>query len=609
MIKKVIPVVFRETAKKFAAKNSLGKKYPGSEKFTFITFQELEQNVAYFASALLELGIKPGDKIALMSENSPEWVITDLGVISLGAWDVPVYPSITHLQLEYILNDCGVKGIMVSNDIHYQKVVKLFDKVPGLEFIIYVEPVTVVAHPGVKSYSFEEISEIGKNSYEKNKQAILTGIDNLKSEDICTIIYTSGTTGQPKGVMLSHRNCLESVEVNLKAFSASENEVELSFLPLCHIFERVVYYLAIVCTGGSVAYAENIDSIAKNMLEVRPTLIVSVPRIYEKIYNRVMDGVKSSPPWRQKIFNWALRTGKEYFEAKRYEKNSPLLLEIEYKIAGKLVFNKIKDKTGGNIRVMLSGGAPLAKEIVDFFAWTGMPIYEGYGLTEAPGVSFNMPGNFKPGTIGKPLPGVDIKIAEDGEILARGPNIMKGYYNNQVATAEAIDPDGWFHTGDIGELDNENYLKITDRKKEIIVMSNGKNVAPQPVENLLKASKYIEQAVIIGDNRKFISALLVPNFENLGSKAKELGIEAIEREALCKNAKIKDFYQAEINKACGDKIAPFEQVKKFSLLNCEFSQNNDELTPTLKVKRRIIDKIYKDLIESMYESAAISPQS
>lgn len=604
MSKLIVPEIFRETAKKYYEKKALGKKDPSTGEYKYITYKELEERANKFSSAMLNLGVQVGDRIALMSENSPEWVITDLGVISAGAADVPVYPTLTPPQLEYILNNCGAKGIIVSNDIHYQKVVKLFKSLPTLEFVVHVDNVSKVENEKIKTLSFDELLTLGGENLDKNIPEIDTRISELNEDQLCSIIYTSGTTGDPKGVMLTHKNFMSNASEAAKIILVEgEDDLELSFLPLSHSLERIVYYALVVCSGKMVAYAESLDTITKNLLEIHPTALISVPRIYEKIYSKVMDGIYSAPPLRQKIFHWAIKVGKEHYEATKYGKGLSFVLEMEHKLAEKLVYNKIKAKTGGNLKTLVSGGAPLMKEIAEFFTYIGMPILEGYGLTESsPVISFNRPNNFKFGTVGQALPGVDIKIADDGEILAKGPNIMAGYYNNPQATAETITGDGWLCTGDIGEFDSENFLKITDRKKEIIVMSNGKNVAPQPIENLLKTSKYIEQIALIGDNRKYISALIVPNFENLFIKAGELGISTKEKADLCKDKKIIDFMKTEIELVSSDKIARFEQIKKFALISLEFSLEKNEITPTLKLKRKVINQNYKSEIESLYES-------
>ena len=595
MSRLVISEVFRETAKKNKDKQSLGKKDESGE-FKYISYKELEEKVEFFASAMIEKGLKPNDKLALMSENSPEWVMTDLGAMYSNVLNVPVYPTLTYPQLEYILNNCGARAIVVSNNTHYQKVVKLFDSVPSLEFVVYVDKIEKVEHAKVKTISFEELIKLGKDNLEKNIAEINKRIAETKEDDVCSIIYTSGTTGDPKGVMLTNKNFMSNSMESAILLLPKVNCLELSFLPLSHVLERVVYYAVIVVSGQTVAYAESIEAISKNLQELKPNILVSVPRIYEKIYNKVMEGVNASPPLKQKIFKWALKVGKEYYEANKYGHGLSFFLEMEHKMADKLVFSKIREKTGGNIEVLVSGGAPLMKELAEFFAYIGLPIQEGYGLTEtSPVISFNRKTNIKFGTVGQLIPDVSVKIAEDGEILAKGPNIMLGYYNNQVATDEAIDKDGWFHTGDIGVLDSENFLKITDRKKEILVMSNGKNVAPQPIENLLKTSVYIEQVAIIGDNKKYISALIVANFDELRRKS---GVSAGSNEELVKNQVVIDFIKKEVTTITKDKLAQFESIKKFVLLPNEFTLEKNEITPTLKLKRKVISQNFSDEIQS-----------
>lgn len=602
MTKLVISSIFRETAKKHKDKDSLGKK-DVSGNYDFITYQKLEEQVLHFASALIKTGMKPKEKLALMSENSPEWVTTDLGTMYAQTLNVPIYPTLTSSQLEYILNNCAAKGILVSNDQHYQKVEKIFDSVPSLEFVIHVGHVKKVDHSKIKLYSFDEFLKLGQESLKENTKEIDKRIEDTQEDDVCSIIYTSGTTGDPKGVMLTNKNfmsnALESAKLILPPKMAP---LELSFLPLSHVLERVVYYAIVLIAGGKVAYAESIEAISKNLLEVKPNVLVSVPRIYEKIYNKVIDGVNSSTPLKQKIFKWALKVGKEYYEANKYGHGLSFVLEMEYKLADKLVFSTIKSKTGGNIEIMASGGAPLMKELAEFFAYIGMPIQEGYGLTEtSPVISFNRKSNIKFGTVGQLIPDVSVKIADDGEILAKGPNIMVGYYNNPKATSEVINDEGWFHTGDIGELDSENFLKITDRKKELLVMSNGKNVAPQPIENLLKTSPYIEQVAVIGDNKKYISALIVPNYKELEKKVKSFGAKIDTLKELCEDTNTINFMKKEITSITRDKLARFEEIKKFTLLPHEFTQEKNEITPTLKLKRKVINTNFKDEITSMYE--------
>jgi long-chain acyl-CoA synthetase len=600
-----IPLKFKETVNKVGERKALGAKNRLKKEYEYLSFSDLANRVNEFSSAMLELGVKSGDKIAIMAENSPEWVISDLGILSAGALDVPVYTTLTYLQLEYILDNCGAKGIVVSNNTHYQKVIKLFDVLPALEFIIYVDELAPEKHSRVKSISFGDLLAEGKKNLEKNLPVMENRIASIDEDDICSIIYTSGTTGSPKGVMLSHKNFLsnatESARILIGPDMDGKEILELSFLPLSHVLERCLYYGITVITGGTIAYAESIDTISENLVEVKPTFLASVPRIYEKIYDKVLGSISASNTLRQKIFKYSIESGKKYYEATQHHKKANLLLDLQHMVADKAVLSKIREKTGGNLKMLVSGGAPLLPEIAAFFSYVGLPVVEGYGLTEtSPVICINRPDNLKFGTVGQVIPGIDVKIAEDGEILARGPNIMKGYYNNPVATAEAIDPDGWFHTGDIGELDSEGFLKITDRKKDIIVMSNGKNVAPQPIESLLKSDKYIEQIVLVGDNRKYISALIVPNFANLFQKAQELGITIKEKAQLCREPKIIDFMKKELESKTTDQVAHFEKIKNFVLLCDEFSQENDELTPTLKLKRKVITKRYSGLIDLMY---------
>jgi len=594
-----IPHSFIETVNKRLLNKALGKKING--EYQYLNFKEVLERVNYFSSAIIELGIKPQDKISIMSENCIEWMITDIGTLSTGALDVPIYPSLTSIQVEYLLKDSKAKGIVVSGDKHYQKVIKSLENLTDLEFIIYINDVEKVENSKIQMFKFDEILELGKQNLEKNKDEMQKRLSELNEDDVCSIIYTSGTEGIPKGVMLSHKNFISNARACASVGNITSEYLELSFLPLSHVLERVVHYAIMVICGGAIAYAESMETISQNLLEVKPTIVTSVPRIFEKMYLKIMDEINSSSPTKQRIFKWAIRKGKEYYEANRYKKGLSFLLELKYKIADKLVFSKIKEKTGGNIIIFVSGGAPISKEIIKFFTYIGLPVLEGYGLTESsPVIALSGINTIKFGSIGKVLPNVQVKIAEDGEILAKGPNIMKGYYNNPDATAEVIDKDGWLHTGDIGELDSENYLKITDRKKDIIVMSNGKNVAPQNVENILKASKYIEQVAVVGNNRKYVSALIIPNYDNLLEKAKELGINIDDKEKLSHEPKIRDFMRKEIDEVSKDKLAQFEQIKTFTILFKSFTLENNEITPTLKLKRNIIASNYSDLIDSMY---------
>ncbi len=597
MTEYVIPRVFFETAQAHSQQPALGEKINGS--YQYQSYAALTDNVHHMASALIEAGVNPGDRIALMSENAPEWVISDLGILSVGAIGVPVYPTLTHEQLEYILNNCEAKGIIVSNNTHYQKVVKIAREVPSLQFVIYVKPVEI-SDCGLATHTFSDWLATGKKHLPQHQTTLAERLSALEADALCSIIYTSGTTGNPKGVMLSHKNFMSNAfECSKILVEPQQKILELSFLPLSHVLERVVYYALVAVNGGTVAYVENMDTISDNLMEVQPTVLASVPRIYEKIYSKVMDQVNQGSPTKQKIFKWALKVGEQYFYAAQ-KGHVGFALQLQKNLADKLVFEKIRAKTGGQLTTLVSGGAPLMAEIGAFFAYIGLPILEGYGLTESsPVICVSRKGKVKFGTVGPPIPGVDVKIASDGEILAKGPNIMLGYYQNPEATAETV-VDGWLHTGDIGELDEDGYLRITDRKKEILVMSNGKNVAPAPIESRLKTSPYIEQAVLIGDNQKYISALIVPAYENLKTQAESLGLKVQDPEAWCKDPALHALIEKDIARLSEGHLARYEQIKRFTLLPCEFSLERNEITPKLSLRRRNISENYASAITEMY---------
>ena len=418
-------------------------------------------------------------------------------------------------------------------------------------------------------------------------------------DDLATIIYTSGTTGPPKGVMLSHDNIHSNVQATCRVISM-ENDTAISFLPLSHIFERMGDYWFFT-TGTSIAYVENFDLVPQAMLEVRPTIAMSVPRLYEKMYARVLENALSGGAVKKRIFFWARAVADRWADRKLAGREPAALLAVQYALAQKLVFSKLKARTGGRIRYFVSGGAPLAPEINKFFYAAGLTILEGYGLTEtSPVIGVNTPANFRIGTIGKPIDGVEVQIAQDGEILTRGPHVMKGYFNKPEATSEVIDAEGWFHTGDIGVIE-EGFLRITDRKKDIIVTAGGKNIAPQPIENMVKANKFVSQAVMIGDRRKFPVLLVVPNFEQLEKWARQRNIIWTDRSQLLAMPAIHARMDEEVrSKLTG--LAPFEIPKKIALLGSDFTVESGELTPTLKVKRRVIERNYKALIDSLYDA-------
>jgi long-chain acyl-CoA synthetase len=550
---------------------------------------------------LRALGVEKGDRVAILSENRPEWAIADLATLAAAAVDVPVYATLTAAQVKYILEDSQAKVVFVSNVAQARKVAEVRAQLPHLKHLVRMGSGPDFPEGFV---SIDEVREKGRPALAADPSAVRKRAAEVQPGDLATLIYTSGTTGDPKGVMLLHSNITSNVAAVRQVFHVfAQDDVALSFLPLCHIFERMAGYYMMLDVGATIAYAESVEAVPANMAEVRPTLMCSVPRLYEKIYARVQEKVAGDPPARQKIFRWAVGVGRRLFRH-RWERTSPGLLDrLQGALADKLVFGKIRERTGGRLKLFVSGGAPLSREINEFFGAVGLQIVEGYGLTEtSPVITCNRPDRFKPGTVGLPLPGLEVKIAEDGEILTRGPHVMKGYYNKPEATAEAIGGEGWFHTGDVGVIDADGFLTITDRKKDLIVTSGGKNIAPQPIENVIKNSPLVGEVVMIGDRRNFPSALLVPNFEVLERWAREKGLSYSSREELVQRPEVVALYEQTV-KELTPHLAGCERIKKLALLAREFTLESGELTPTLKVKRRVIEKKYKDVIDNIYNAA------
>jgi long-chain acyl-CoA synthetase len=588
--------LFFDAVSKFNRPDALQVKVAGS--YEPISHSEVADRVRHAARGLASLGVRRGDRVAILSENRPEWAIADFACLTAGLTDVPIYPTLPADQIAYILKDSGAVAIFVSNKIQAEKVREIRAQLPALKTVIGFDDI-----PGLVNMSIAELEKRGAEgetslSIATYKEDALT----VKPDDLATIIYTSGTTGEPKGVMLSHDNIYSNVEASRKAIPFEGRDVGLSFLPLSHIFERMAGHYMMFATGTSIAYAESIDTVAANMGEVRPTLVLSVPRLYEKMYARVLETALTGGFLKKRIFFWARGVAERWANEKLAGKEPGGLLAWQYAIAQKLVFSKLKTRTGGRLRYFVSGGAPLSPDINKFFYAAGLEILEGYGLTEtSPVIAVNTPENFRIGTVGKPIDGVEIRIASDGEILTRGPHVMKGYYNKPEATREAIEPDGWFHTGDIGEL-RDGFLAITDRKKDIIVTAGGKNIAPQPLENKVKTNKYVAQAVMLGDKRKFPSMLVVPNFDQLERWATKRNIIWTDRAQLLRMPTIQAKMEQEVNKELAG-AAHFEIPKKIGLIEHDFSIEKGELTPTQKVKRRAIDKHYKALIDSLYDEA------
>lgn len=560
-----------------------------------VSSAEFVRRVKAVACALEGLGVPPGGRVALLSENRPEWSVVDFACQCYGAVLVPIFPTMVSQQADYLLRDSGTVLAFASSADQAKKVL---DARPSCPDLVHVVVFDEVATPGILRFS--KVLEDGQKAYEAEPAAFDRRADARKPDDLATLIYTSGTTGEPKGAMLTQDNFVSNTLAGCTILPLSREDLALSFLPLSHVFERLIEY-CFYHRGTSIAFAESIDAVRDNLVEVNPTVFGAVPRVYEKVYGRVMDKVSKAPAVRQKLFAAAIATGREALALRAEKKTPGALLAARHFLFEKLVYGKIRAALGTRFRFAISGGAPLSRELAQFFWGIGIEIYEGYGLTEtSPVIAVNCPSAWRLGSVGRILPGVECRIADDGEILARGPNIMKGYWNKPEATKEAIDDEGWFHTGDIGVIDDEGFLKITDRKKEIIVNANGKNIAPAPIENGLRNETWISQAVCIGDRRKFLSALLVPNFEMLADWAKAHGLSGQAVEQLLEDSRVRDVFKVIIDRQNASR--PHEQqIRKFSLLPAEFTIEGGELTPKLSVKRRVVDAKYKGVIDRMYE--------
>lgn len=595
----IVTKFFLKSAEKNPDKPAL--RYKEGDEYRDITWGQFKERAFHAALGLLSLGVEYQDRVSIISKNRPEWAIADQGILWLGGVNVPIYDTLTPTQVSYILNNSDAKVVFCADEDQLDKILKIKDDVKTLTHAVVFDSVPV-AKKKEFVLTFDELLEKGKAAEGEFATKLDENQGKLTEDDLCSFVYTSGTTGPPKGVMLTHKNFMSNVRDTLKVVPITEDDHVLSFLPLSHVLERMAGYYSMVVCGGTISYAVSIDTVAENMGEVSPTFMVSVPRLYEKMYARILEKVESDSPLKQKIFHWATGIGGQMLDAKDGEGPS-FLLNLQFGIANKLVFSKLKERTGGKLRFFVSGGAPLAKHLGVFFGSANILILEGYGLTESsPVITCNRLDGYKFGTVGRPIPGVTVKIAEDGEILSAGPNIMKGYYKNEESTAETLEEvDGkiWLHTGDIGHLDDDGYLTITDRKKEIIVMSNGKNVAPQPIENLLKSNKFISQAVLIGNSRKFMAALISPDFEQLTRWAGENGVTFKDNAELVKNEKVLKFFEEQIAELMKE-LPRYEQIKKFHLLHRELTQEDGELTPTLKIKRKIIDQNFSSEVEKMY---------
>ncbi len=562
-----------------------------------ISTAELVDQVRRVSRALEHLGVGRGDRVALMADNGPHWPTVDFASLCLGAATVPIYPTVLADQAAYIAQDSGSKVVFVHDRGQLDGFLAHRGELPELKKLVLIGG-SSGGDPEIVT-SWDDFVELGADAepdrFESRARAV-------EPDDLASLVYTSGTTGKPKGVMLTHGNFVSNIVTAMSLVDFRPDQTSLSFLPLAHVFERMIDFCYFY-KGVSIAYAESVQSVAANMMEVRPHVFVSVPRVYEKFYAKVQDGVAAGSPLKQKLFRWAEGVGREALPYRLRGEEPGGLLGLQLAVANGLVFRKIRERLGGRFEYAVSGGAPLGRDLAEFFWSMGIEIYEGYGLTEtSPVISVNHPGRARLGTVGPIIPGIEVKIAEDGEILTRGPHIMKGYFNKPEATAEVIDAEGWFHTGDIGEIDADGFLRITDRKKEIIVNAYGKNVAPAPIENTLKTSRYVSQAVIIGDQRKFLSALIVPDFEALQSWAKQHGKAGASHDELAADPELRALIQRDVD-GVNQELASYEKIVAWTLLPAEFTLEGGELTPTQKIKRRVIHDKYQQEIESMYAKA------
>ena len=594
---RTLPEVFERAAREHAKPDALNYKRGG--EWRAISSAEFLEYAQAVALGLHALGFRRGDRVALLSESRPEWTITDAGCQFAGVIDVPIYPTQAPPQVSYILNDSGARALFVSNRAAYERVRDALGEAPGLEHVFFFDP---DGAEDAGATALEDLIARGRELRAERPELAEELARAVKAEDLATIIYTSGTTGEPKGVMLTHANFVSNLIDSSGHLAFSETDVALSVLPLSHVLERLGMYMYLH-HGMSVYFAESLEKIGDNMREVRPTVMLCVPRLFEKILARIKEKAAAKGKLTAGILAWAIDVGKQWARHRVSQQPVPPLVDLKHDIADRLVFRKWRAGLGGRMRLFVSGGAALPPEIGYTFYGAGIPIVEGYGLTETSPViaAGNLEEN-RIGTVGRPIRNVEVRIAEDGEIEVRGPNVMLGYYNKPDATAAVFTPDGYFKTGDIGQLDSEGFLRITDRKKELFKTSGGKYVAPQAVEAAIKRSRFVNQVVLVGAGRKFPAALVVPNWEELKSYAAYKGIDEREPAELCKNARVLDLLQRQVDAQC-EQLSQFERPKRVALVEREFSIEGGELTPTLKVKRRVIDEKYRDVIERLYAGA------
>ncbi len=587
--------LFLHAAKKHARPDALNFKKDG--EWQAISSGEMIDRAKAIALGLHALGLRKGDKAAILAANSPDWTLVDAGCQFAGVIDVPIYTTLAPDSVCYIINDSTTKVFFLENRAAYDRIAAVFPECLSLERIVFFDP----SGGGIENaISLADLEKMGRDSQTPEL------LDELQSSilptDIATLIYTSGTTGEPKGVMLTHNNIVSNVIDSGEKYTFSADDVPLSVLPLSHVFERSAMYLYIL-NGMAVHYAESVEKVPDNLREVRPTIFVGVPRIFEKVYAKAKLKAAQTGGLKEKIFDWAMGKSREFALANASGKPVSSALAIKHELADRLVFSKLRQFFGGNLRSCITGGAALPDDIYLVFTGAGISIMQGYGLTEtSPVITSNNPADVRLGSVGKPIRNMKVRIAEDGEIEAFGPGVMLGYYKKDEANKEAFTEDCWFRTGDIGRLDDDGFLYITDRKKELFKTSGGKYIAPSPIEQMIRSSRFVNQAVLVGNERKFAAALIVPNFEQLESYAHIKGLELSTPKEFCESPRIVDLMERQIA-AATEKLAKYETVKKIVLLENELTVEGGELTPTLKIKRRIVNEKYRDVIDKIYADA------
>jgi len=589
--------VFKRVAHKHKRSDTLNFKKNG--QWVSISSDEMLERARRIAGGLYAIGVRRGDRVALLSESRAEWTLTDAGCIFCDAIDVPIYPTLTPPQVRYILKDSGARVLVLANREKFDELVEVLKECPEVQTIVVFDPEGV---DDINAITLEQLEARGQQLILEQPDLV----DRLSSEtnaaDLATIIYTSGTTGEPKGVMLSHSNLVTNLVDSSGHLNLGEQDTALSVLPLSHVFERQAMYMYLH-QGMAVYFAESLQTIGPNLREVHPTILVGVPRIFEKIYDRIRERAAERGKLSVALLDWSVNVAREYADHITNHRPIPASLKVQHAAASKLMFSKWHRAFGGRIRLLLSGGAALPEDLASIYIGAGIPIIQGYGLTEtSPVITTTQLDNNRIGTVGKTIPNVEIRIAADGEIETRGPNVMQGYYNRPEETRAVFTADGWFKTGDIGTIDNDGFLRITDRKKELFKTSGGKYISPQPIEQAIKGSRFVSQAVLIGAGRKFASALIVAVWEQIESYARLKGIEVASRAELCSNPRIIDLIERQIDGLTPD-LARYEKIKAIALLEDEFTIEGGELTPTMKVKRRVIDEKYKAVIDRMYEAA------